>query len=50
MCNFVMKNSLDMPILFQEMTSSILNGDIMVQKEIFWTIGEHSYFIYYPII
>ena len=22
----------------------------MVQKGIFWTIGEHSYFVYYPII
>ena len=21
----------------------------MVQKEIFWTIGEHLYFVYYPI-
>ena len=22
----------------------------MVRKEIFWTIGEHSYFVYCPII
>ena len=22
----------------------------MVQKGIFWTIGEHLYFVYYPII
>ena len=32
------------------MTSSVLNGDIMTQKEIFWTIGENLYFSYYPII
>ena len=32
------------------MTSSVLNGDIMVQKGVFWNIGEHSYFVYYPII
>ena len=50
MCNFVMKNSLDMPILFQEMTSSILNGDTMARNRIFWTIGEQLYIFYYPII
>ena len=22
----------------------------MVRKEVFWNIGEHSYFVYYPII
>ena len=22
----------------------------MVRKGVFWTIGEHSYFVYYPII
>ena len=32
------------------MTSSVLNENIMVQKGIFWTIGEHLYFVYYPII
>ena len=32
------------------MTYSVLNGDIMVRKGIFWTIGEQLYFIYYPII
>ena len=32
------------------MTSSVLFGDVMVQNEIFWTIGEHSYFVYYPNI
>ena len=32
------------------MTSSVLKGDIMFQKEIFLTIGEHLYFVYYPII
>ena len=32
------------------MIYSVLNGDIMVQKGVFWTIGEHSYFVYYPII
>ena len=36
--------------MYQEMTSSVLIGDIMVQNEIFWTIGEHLYFVYYPII
>ena len=36
--------------MYQEMTSSVLNGDIMVRKGIFCTIGEHSYFVYYPII
>ena len=32
------------------MTSSVLNGDIMVRNGIFWTIGKHLYFVYYPII
>ena len=34
------------------MISSVLNlnGDIMVCKWIFWTIGEHLYSVYYPII
>ena len=32
------------------MTSSVLNGDIMFSKGIFWTIPEHLYFVYYPII
>ena len=37
-------------ILYQEMTSSVLNRYNMVQKEMFWTNGEHLYFVYYPII
>ena len=32
------------------MTSSVFTGDIMVRKGVFWTIGEHSYFVYYPFI
>ena len=32
------------------MTSSVLIGDVMVQNGIFWTIGEHLYFVYYPIV
>ena len=32
------------------MTSLVLNGDIMVRKGIFWTIGEQFTFIYYTII
>ena len=32
------------------MKFSVLNGDIMVRKGIFWTIGEQLYFAYYPII
>ena len=36
--------------MYQEMTSSVLNRDIMVQKEVFLNIGEHLYFVYYPII
>ena len=28
----------------------VLIGDLMVQNSIFWTIGEHLYFVYYPII
>ena len=35
--------------MWQEMTSSVLNGDIMVRNRIFWTIEEHLYFVYYPI-
>ena len=31
------------------MTYSVLNGDIMVRKGIFWTIGE-QFFIHYTII
>ena len=31
-------------------TSSVLFGDVMVRNGIFWTIGEQSYFVYYPII
>ena len=34
----------------QEIASSVLFGDIMVQNGIFWTIGEQTYVIYYPII
>ena len=34
----------------QEITSSVLFGDVMVRNGIFWTIGEHTYFVYYPII
>ena len=36
--------------MYQEMTYSVLNVDIMVRKGVFWTIGEHSYFVHYPII
>ena len=32
------------------MKYSVLNGDIMVQMEIYRTIGEHLYIFYYPII
>ena len=32
------------------MTSSVLNGDVMVRNGIFLTIGEHLYLVYYPII
>ena len=32
------------------MTSSVLFGDVMVQNRILWTIGEQTYFVYYPII
>ena len=31
------------------MTSSVLNGEFIVRNGIFWTIGEHLYFVYYPI-
>ena len=30
------------------MTFLVLNGDIMVRKGVFWTIGEHLYFVCYP--
>ena len=33
----------------QEITSSVLFGDVMVQNGIFWNIGEQTYFVYYPI-
>ena len=36
--------------MYQEITSSVLFGDVMVQNKIFWTIVEQKYFIYYPII
>ena len=36
--------------LQQKITSSVLNGYIMVRNTIFWIIGEHLYFVYYPII
>ena len=36
--------------VYQEITSSVLFGDVMVQNRIFWNIGEHFYFFYYPII
>ena len=32
------------------MTYSVLIGDVMVRNGIFWTIVEHLYFVYYPII
>ena len=32
------------------MKSSVLFGDVMVRNRIFWTIWEHLYFVYYPII
>ena len=32
------------------MTSSVLNGDIMVRNRIFWTIEEQLYFVYYHIV
>ena len=39
-----------MAIMWQEMTSSVLNRDIMVRKGVFWNIGAHLYFVYYHII
>ena len=36
--------------MYQEMTSSVLNVDIMVQNRTFWTIEEHLYFVYDTII
>ena len=32
------------------MTSSVSSGYVMVRNRIFWTIGEHLYMFYYPII
>ena len=32
------------------MTYSVLFGYVMVRNGIFWTIGEQSCFVYYPII
>ena len=32
------------------MTYSVLFGYVMVQNRIFWTIGEQSYCVYYPLI
>ena len=32
------------------MTYSVLFGYVMVRNGIFWTIGEHLYFVYYHII
>ena len=28
----------------------VLFGDVVVRNRIFWTIGEQSYIVYYPII
>ena len=36
--------------MYREITSSVLSGDVMVRNGIFWTIGEQTYFVYYPII
>ena len=36
--------------MWREITSSVLFGDVMVRNGIFWTIGEQSYIVYYPII
>ena len=36
--------------MWQEITSSVLFGDVMVQNGIFWTIEEQTYLVYYPII
>ena len=36
--------------LYQEITSLVLFGNVIIQNRIFWTIGEHLYFVYYPII
>ena len=36
--------------MYQEITSSVLFGDVMVQNGIFWTIGEQLHIVYYPII
>ena len=36
--------------MYKEMTSLVLFEDVMVQNRIFWTIGEHLYFVYYTII
>ena len=34
----------------QEISSSVLFGDVMVRNKIFWTIREQTYFVYYHII
>ena len=36
--------------MYQEITYSVLFGDVMVQNGIFCTIGEQSYFVCYLII
>ena len=36
--------------LQQEITSSVLFGDVMVRNRIFWTIGDQAYIVHYPII
>ena len=36
--------------MYQEITSSVLFGDVMVKNGIFWTIGEQLYMIDYPIM
>ena len=38
-----------MRYLWRKITSSVLFADVMVRKGLFWTIGEQSYFVYYPI-
>ena len=44
------KTSTKKNIMQREITSSVLFGDVVVQNSIFWTIGEQTYFVYYPII
>ena len=43
------RHHLEIPV-WREITSSVLFGDVMVRNGIFWTIGEQSYIVYYPII